>query len=361
MNRQIPFLRSPIVLAPIAGPGTPELTAAVADAGAFAFLASPYSAPDAIRRDVERIRELTDKPFGINLFVESELQQIEDDVLHQADARLDTYRDELGIAHHERPARPPAHYREQIEAVLEARPQAFSFTFGIPDAGTIAALKEAGIYTIGTATSVEEARALEEAGIDAVCAQGAEAGGHRGSFLNDGANVLIGTLALVPQVVDAVTIPVIAAGGIGDGRGVAAVLALGATAAQLGTAFLLAPEAGTSPAYRAALIRASARDTVITKAFSGKAARGIANRVTQELSDESLRAPYPYQNALTRDIRNAAAKQDRAEYLSLWAGQASALAREERAAQIVRRLLIEAREASVQAATALETIPITQG
>jgi nitronate monooxygenase len=241
-----------------------------------------------------------------------------------------------------------------MRVVLETRPRAFSFTLGIPPDDTIAEMKRAGIFTIGTATSVEEAVALKEAGIDAICAQGAEAGGHRGTFLHREALPLIGTIALVPQVVDAVDVPVIAAGGIGDGRGIAAVLALGACAAQIGTSFLRATEAGTAQAYREALRGSSAAQTIITEAFSGKPARGIANRVTRELGDPRERALYPYQNTLTRDVRNAAASRGRAEFLSLWAGQAFPLAQDAPAARIIESMLAQMRAALKDALAASE-------
>ncbi len=342
---KIPFLESAIVLAPIAGPGTPELTAAAANAGAFAFLPCAYSDGARMRRDIEKVRELTSRPFGVNLFVEGALPDVDPQALEAANRRLNRYRHELGIAEVQQPARPPENYEQQIEVLLEARPRAFSFVFGIPSAGVLATCRDAGIYTIGTATSVEEALALEAAGVDAICAQGAEAGGHRGWFLTEKALPLIGTLSLVPLIVDAVQIPVIASGGIGDGRGIAAVLTLGAEAAQLGTAFLLAREAATPAAYRRALAERSSSETVITKAFSGRPARAIANRMTVELADGKDIAPFPFQNAITREVRNAAAAQERAEFLSLWAGQAFPLIREEPAAATVSRLLEETGEA----------------
>lgn len=333
------------MLAPLGGPGTVELTAAACNARAFGSLACQYSDPERMRSDIERLRTLTDKPFAVNLFVDVPPPAVTQEELLRAERRLDAYRDELGIPHRDSPPQPPAYHEEQMRAVLETRPRAFSFTLGIPPAGAIAELKDAGIFTIGTATTVEEAVALEEAGIDAVCAQGSEAGGHRGTFLHREMLPLIGTLALVPQIVDATGVPVIAAGGISDGRGIAAALALGACAAQIGTAFLRAAEASTATAYREVLRTASAADTVITEAFSGKPARGIANRVTRELATPDDRAPYPYQNTMTRDIRTAAAAKGRAEFLSLWAGQAFPLAHDAPAAAIIETLLAETQTA----------------
>ena len=345
MNRTIAFFETPLVLAPLGGPGTVELTAAACNAGAFGFLACQYSDPERMRNEIARLRSLTVKPFGVNLFMEDDPPAVDAVELQRADRRLDGYRDELRIPHRPSPPLPPTYHEEQVRVVLEKRPRAFSFTLGIPPKAVIAELKDAGIFTIGTATTVEEAVALEDAGIDAVCAQGAEAGGHRGTFLHRETLPLIGTFALVPQVVKAVRVPVIAAGGIADGRGIAAVLTLGACAAQLGTIFLLADEAGTAPAYRDALKRGSSSDTVVTEVFSGKPARGIGNRMTRELSNPAERAPYPFQNTLTRDIRNAAAAQGRADFLSLWAGQAFPLARSAPAAQIIDSLLLQLRDA----------------
>jgi nitronate monooxygenase len=328
---------TPIILAPIAGPGTPELTAAVCDAGGFGFLASPYSAPEKIHADVARIRSLTKKPFGINLFVQPELPPADDAMLERAHERLRPYLRELGIDTSEI-ARPTNVYAAQIEAVIEEKPAVFSFTFGIPSVDILARFRKAGIATMGTATTVEEARALEEAGVDCICAQGAEAGGHRGTFIGDAREGAVGTMSLVPLVVDVVKIPVIAAGGIADARSVRAVLALGAVAASIGTAFLRAHEAGTSAPYRERLANASSSDTVLTKAFSGRYARGIANRFTREMEHESNIAPTPYQNALTTELRKVSAQQGNREFLSLWAGQSFPMAREASAAEIIAQL-----------------------
>jgi nitronate monooxygenase len=224
--------------------------------------------------------------------------------------------------------------------LLEERVPVFSFTFGIPPREMLDACRKASIATMGTATTVAEARALEAAGVDLICAQGAEAGGHRGTFDRDAEPALIGTLALVPQIVDAVRAPVIAAGGIMDGRGFAAALALGASAASLGTAFLGCPEAGTAVPYREALREARDEGTVITRAFSGRAARGLANRFTREMAGAPL-APFPVQNALTREIRAAAARAGDAGLLSLWAGQGAPLLREMPAGQLVAQILRE--------------------
>jgi nitronate monooxygenase len=349
----LPFLDLPIVLAPMGGSATVELVAAVSNAGGFGILPCAYLTAEQIAAQTAALADKTSRPFGVNVFVEQPPYEADEAVLAHAHERLRPYREELGIPHPERPAVPPDRYHDQIEAILRARPAVFTFTFGIPDAQTMRRFRDAGIFTVGTATTVDEALALKAAGADGVFAQGSEAGAHRGTFLAPVEASLVGTLALVPQVVDATGLPVIAAGGIGDGRGVAAVLALGAEAASLGTSFLLAGESGIAPAYRALLASESARGTVLTRAFSGRTARGIANRVIADLADPDDIAPYPFQNAMTRDIRTAAGEQGRAEFLSLWAGQAARLAKAKPAAEIVADLMREARAAARASVAAL--------
>ncbi|HEX3463621.1 MAG TPA: nitronate monooxygenase [Candidatus Elarobacter sp.] len=349
----LPFLDLPIVLAPMGGSATVELVAAVSNAGGFGILPCAYLTAEQIAAQTQALREATSRPFGVNLFVEHPPYEADDAVLARVHERLRAYRDELGIPHPERPAAPPDRYHAQIEAILRAKPAVFTFTFGIPDAQTLRRFRDAGIFTIGTATTVAEALALKDAGVDGVFAQGSEAGAHRGTFLAPVEDSLVGTLALVPQVVDATGLPVFAAGGIGDGRGVAAVLALGATAAALGTSFLLAAESGIAPAYRAVLASEAAARTVLTRAFSGRTARGISNRVIEEFADPGDIAPYPFQNAMTRDIRTAAGERGRAEFLSLWAGQAARLAKAKPAGEIVADLMREARAAARTAVAAL--------
>ena len=232
----------------------------------------------------------------------------------------------------------------QLAAALESGASVFSFTFGILPADAIAAIKRRGMFLAGTATTVEEAVALEKAGVDVVVTQGSEAGGHRGTFAGDFEAAMIGTISLVPQVADAVSVPVIASGGIMDGRGIAAALALGASAVQMGTAFLTCEEAGIPDAYKEAILRAREHETRLTRAFSGRPARGIINRFMMEIErGASVDAilPFPLQNALTRPLRNAAAKQGKAEYLSLWAGQGVRLARRQSARELVERLVRE--------------------
>ncbi len=347
------FLEVPIVQAPMAGASTPELVAAVSNAGGLGSLALGFTEPAQIAPLVARVRALTARPFALNLFVDTS-QPVTAEVLQRAHDRLRPFREELGLPHPPAPAVALLDARAQYEAVLAERPAVFSFTFGVPPADVLERCRAAGIVTIGTANTVAEAVALERAGVDVVCAQGFEAGGHHGSFGQPVEFSQIGTLALVPQVVDAVGVPVLAAGGIGDGRGVAAVLALGAAAAQVGSAFLRADEAGTADVVRAVLGSPAARRTSITTVFSGRTARGVHNAFMDALAAVGDVAPYPYQHWLTRDIRTAAAQQGRTEYVSMWAGQAVGLGRALPAAAIVAELLGEAERAARSADASLD-------
>lgn len=338
----------PIFGAPMGGgPSTPALAAAVSNAGGLGSLAGGYLTPAAIEAEIRETRQRTEKPFAINLFTLDEPPVPPDEAIEAANRALDRYRDELQIPHAARPAKFSEKYEEQAEVILAAKPALFSFTFGIPPRALLDRFRAAGIVTMGTATNAAEALALRDAGVDAICAQGAEAGGHRGTFLGSREEGLIGTFALVPLIAQAVDLPVVAAGGIMNGDGIAAALALGADAVALGTAFLLTPEAGTSAPYRAAL-RERTRSTAITRSFSGRDARGLDNRFLHEFE---ATLEYPYQNALTRDVRAAAAKAGRSEFLSLWAGQAYALAAEEPAAEVMARLVAETERAIARLAS----------
>lgn len=335
-------IRHPLIQAPMAGGATtPELVAAVSNAGALGSFAAATLAPAAIRDGVARVRELTDRPFNVNLFILDE-QAPSDTEVARAQARLDPLRAELGLPPGGRPARFCEDNKAQIETVLELAPPVVSFTFGILDAATVARFHAAGSLVMGTATTVAEARAWQAVGADLVCAQGCEAGGHRGSFLGDPQQACLGLMALLPQVAAAVNIPVVAAGGLMDGRGIAASLLLGAQAAQLGTAFLCCPESGIPAIWKEAIRNARDDSTRLTRAFSGRYARGIANDFMRRFAAEEALVPaYPVQNALTGDIRQAALRQGRSEYLSLWAGQGAALARSLPAAELVQTLMAE--------------------
>ena len=230
----------------------------------------------------------------------------------------------------------------QFAVVIEERPPVVSFAFGVLPPAAMTAAKAAGILTLGTATNVAEAVELEATGVDLVCAQGAEAGGHHGSWRAPAASSLIGTMALVPLVCDAVTVPVVAAGGIMDGRGVAAALCLGAGAVQMGTAFMLCPEAGTAPPHRRAIRAATETDIAVTAEVTGKLARGVRNELMEQLRGAAV-PPYPVMNALTSELRRASAARDDAELMSLWCGQAPRLATTSTAAEVIQSIAADLR------------------
>lgn len=345
-------IEHPILLAPMAGgPSTPELAAAVSNAGGLGALAGGYLPPEAIREAIRKTRALTSRPFAVNLFAPTPREAPSAADLERARRAVAPFRAEVGLPDAGAPGPLPS-FEEELQVVLDERVAALSFTFGALSSEEVAALARTGAMVMGTATSVREARALEAAGCHAVVAQGGEAGGHRGTFLGPPERGLAGTLALVPQIVDAVRLPVVAAGGIMDGRGIAAAFALGAQAVSLGTAFLGAPESGASRAYKDALLTRTDDDpTTLTRAFSGRLARGLRNRFTEEMASAPV-LPFPLQNALTQELRREAAKAGKPDLLSLWAGQAVPLARVRPAGDLVRDLVRETEEAVARLAGA---------
>jgi len=332
----------PIVQAGMAGgPTTPDLVASVCEAGALGTLGAGYLTPQAMRQAIREIRAKTKRPFAVNLFVPEHPIASETDIEHMHQA-LSVYRQALGMDNHTYIASRAVAFAAQVDVLEEENVPIFSFTFGIPEPGVLARLRKIGIVCIGTATTVREALCLQDAGVDAVVCQGSEAGGHRGTFASPFASALIGTMSLVPQIVDAVHIPVIASGGIADGRGLIAAHALGADGVQMGTAFLTATESGAHDAYKSAVLETAAEDTLITTAFSGKPARGIANLFMKTFSQSELQPlPYPIQNDLTREIRQEAAKQSETAYMSLWAGQSARLSQRISAAEIIAQVCTE--------------------
>jgi nitronate monooxygenase len=325
----------PILQAPMATAATPELAAAVSEVGGLGALGSAMLAPDELPRQAAAVRELTDRPFQLNFFCHAP-PEIDADAAARARESFGPVYEELGLGEPPQPFDPGIAFDEaRLEALLEIRPAAVSFHFGLPGADALAAIREAGMRVLASATTVAEAQRVEQAGVDAVVAQGTEAGGHRGSFLVAGDDGPVGTLALVPQVVDAVGIPVIAAGGIADARQLAAVLALGAGAAQIGTAFLACPESGIPDAFRERLRHATADGTTLTRSLSGRPARALRNRATDEL--EAV-LPYPAQMSLYMPVRTAAVEGDPSAFQALFAGQSAALARELPAGELARSL-----------------------
>ena len=321
----------PIVLGPFGGLSSVELTAAVSELGGLgSFGLYGYDA-GRIAETAAALRAATDRPFNLNVWLPltdaPTDAPFDRDAYDRTVAALRPFFDEVRLPV---PTEPPAAYlppfAEQWAAVLEARPAVASFVFGVPPTDVVESARARGIRLVGTATSVDEAVALDASGVDAIVATGLEAGGHRVSFLREPEQSLIGSIALVPQVVDAVAVPVIAAGGIADRRGVAAALALGASGVQVGTAFLRTRQSAANDAHRAAIGDTAAHETVLTRAMSGRLARGRLNRAIREIEASGAIAPFPVQNWLTGRFRAEAGRQGRGDLQSLWMGQAAPLA-----------------------------------
>ncbi|MBV9954157.1 MAG: nitronate monooxygenase [Pseudolabrys sp.] len=330
----------PIVLAPMAGgTGTPQLVAAVSNAGGLGSWGGAYSTPQQILDAARAIRALTSKPFAINLFAGGYEPERTVDPAPMLALLGDIHR-ELGLTAPVLPPNPRSPFDDQLAAVIEARPAVFSFTFGLPDADAFARLRRAEIVTCGTATTVEEGKRLAEAGVDSIAAQGEEAGAHRGTFINSFKASMVPMRALTRGLLKETRAPVIASGGIMDGREIAEVLGMGAVAGQLGTAFVACPESGAPQAYKDAILAARSDDTDITRVFSGRPARGLRNRFMAVAREEWI-LPFGQQNDLTRPMRGEAGKQGKADYLSLWAGRGVAQARSMPAAELVRTLVAE--------------------
>jgi nitronate monooxygenase len=344
---KFPALRHPIVQAPLAGgPSTPELAAAVSEAGGLGMLAAGYLSAERVAADLRRARELTSAPLGVNVFY-----LVEAPVDQQAVAQY-ARRIEEAAARHGVELGTPRFEDDQLEAKLELlvaeRPAIVSFTFGCPSAAVVQRLHDASVGVWVTVTDVAEATQAASVGADALVVQGVEAGGHRASFVDRDGVGEVGLLPLLRLVARATDLPLVAAGGIADGYGVAAVLAAGAVAAQIGSALMRAPEAGTSAPHRDALAHGEGR-TRVTRAFSGRRARGIVNRFMEE-HDEAAPAAYPHVHHLTSSLRAAARKAGDADVINLWAGEAYALAEEAPAGELVARWSREAREALAAAA-----------
>jgi nitronate monooxygenase len=328
-------LTVPIVQAPLAGgPSTPALAAAVSNAGGLGFLAAGYKTADAVAEDVAAVRGASDEPFGINVFVPGPVGDADAVARYAA-----TLQDEAGPLGE--PRRDDDDWDAKLGLLHTTCPAVASFTFGCPSTETISALQDDGIAVWITVTTPVEGRTAAAAGVDALVVQGAEAGGHRGSF-DDALPGTIGLQALLQLVRAETKLPLIATGGIMSGAGIAAVLAAGATAAQLGSALMLAPEAGTSGPHRAKL--AGEGETALTRAFSGRTARGIVNRFQRE-HDADAPSAYPEVHHLTAPLRAAARTRGDAEAINLWAGQAHALAQARPAAELVQELAASARAA----------------
>ncbi|HWP77518.1 MAG TPA: nitronate monooxygenase [Methylomirabilota bacterium] len=337
----------PIVQAPMAGgPTTPELVAAVSAAGALGSFGHAYAAADAMRADAAAVRARTARPFNLNLFVAPVAAEAPLEQQRAAIAAVRPLFERHGLAVPERVPPPYApDLATQLEAVCDLRPAVCTIHLGDLSPAVLARIRGLGIRLGSAATSVREARHLEGLGADFIIAQGGEAGGHRGTFLGPWEQAMTGTLALVRQIVRAVRVPVVAAGGIMDGAGVAAVLALGAQAAQLGTAFVVCPESGAPAPHKKAIAQMDGDETTITRAFSGKPARGVRNQFIEAAERERWPLlPFPAHGKLTAPLRQASARAGSPDLFSAWSGQAGSLARPLPAAELVRVLVDEARE-----------------
>ncbi|KTD42132.1 NAD(P)H-dependent flavin oxidoreductase [Legionella parisiensis] len=336
-------LKFPIIQAPMAGgPTTPELVAAVSNAGGLGSLGAGYMTPAEIRQALKMIRKLTDKPFAVNLFIPEEHYATAAQIQHScADIKASCHELNIEI---QPVAKPYAQsFEEQMKVILEEKIPVFSYAFGLLDSVGISELKKNHTILIGTATTLAEAHALEESGIDAIVAQGSEAGGHRGTFIGKAEDGLIGLFSLIPQFVDQIKIPIIAAGGIMDGRGIVAATVLGAAGIQMGTAFLSCFESGIPDAYKHALLTQQQDNTVLTRVFSGKLARGIRNQFIERMEARKVNVlDYPIQNALTSVMRKKAKEQSNIDFMSMWAGQSAQLCRNTSANELVRALVLEA-------------------
>lgn len=337
-------LRVPIIQAPMAGgPSSPELVAAVSAAGALGSFGFAITQPEDMKKQAAAVRARTERPFCVNLIVAPQPAPV--DAVHQsaALAALGPWYAELGLPPPE-PARAPyaPELESQLAVVAEIRPAVFTAHLGEIEEEWVRRFKRLGIRVGASATCVAEAERAEALGFEFVTAQGAEAGGHRGTYLRDPREALTGTLALTRLLVRAVKIPVVAAGGIMDGEGITAVLSLGAQAAQLGTAFIPCPESGAPEVHKQAILAAREDDTRITEKFSGKPARGIANRFLREAEAKHFpHIAHPAQNSLTGRLRAASAKTGSPDFYALWAGQAAPLARALPAADLIERLEAE--------------------
>jgi nitronate monooxygenase len=324
-------LQYPIIQGPLGGLSSQRLTAAVSNYGGLGSFGAHGYKPEAIRKVIREIKSLTSKPFAMNLWVSMEdegASSSTEEAFHRSFEPLAKHIESVGG---EKPSyRPyePIRFEDQVQVLLDEGISAFSFIYGIPSGPILDEFRRKGVVLIGTATTVDEAIALEQAGVDVIAASGFESGGHRGSFLRPSEDSLTGTMALTPQVVDAVKVPVVAAGGIADARGVVAAFALGAEGVQLGTAFLACEESGANALHRSALLSGQAKHTALTRGFTGRLARGIKNRLLDELNQKDIEIlPYPLQRALVRNLSIPAEKAGRSELLPLWAGQSANLSR----------------------------------
>lgn len=338
----------PIIQGPLGGLSSQRLTATVSNFGGLGSFGAHSLAPEEIKDVIAEIRSLTARPFAMNLWVSMEdegARTSDESAFNRSLAPLAVHLAALGAPRPVYKPYSPKRFEDQARVLLDAKVPAFSFIYGIPPKEVLDECRHRGIAIIGTATTVDEAIALEEACVDVVAASGLEAGGHRGSFLRPSEDSLVGAIALIPQVVDAVKLPVVAAGGIADARGIVAAFALGASGVQMGTAFLTCEESGSSPNHRKALLTREAGATALTRGFTGRLARGIKNQLLDELNRKGAEIlPYPLQRALVRNLSIPAEKAGRWELLPLWAGQSARLSRCEDVNAFLSNLVMQVSE-----------------
>ena len=338
-------IQYPIIQGPLGGLSTQRLTATVSNFGGLGSFGAHGLSPSAIKDVIAEIRALTAKPFAINLWVSMEdegARTSSSDAFARCLAPLAGHIRALGGALPTYKPYTPIKFEDQVRVVLDAKVPAFSFIYGIPPKEILDECRAQGILTIGAATTPDEAIVLEQAGVDVIAASGFEAGGHRGSFLRAADESLTGTFSLVPQVADAVSVPVVAAGGITDARGIVASFALGAEGVQIGTAFLACEESGAIAAHRQAILSGNARRTGLTRGFTGRLARGIHNQLLEELNRPGVEIlPYPLQRSLVRNLSVLANKAAKPEFLPLWAGQSASLSRHNDAKALLQTLVSE--------------------
>lgn len=334
----------PIIQGPFGGGiSSAKMVSTVSNAGGLGSYGAYHLLPEEIEEVNAGIKKLTNKPYAINLWVrdvdtDNKSFSVED--YERLKAAFKPFFDELKIPLPERPGPAASKFEKQAETILRIKPPVFSFVFGIPSEEIIKECKKQKIVTIGTATTLDEAIALENAQVDLIVATGFEAGGHRPSFLNSADESLTGTFALIPQIADKINIPVIAAGGIADARGIVAALTLGASAVQIGTAFLACEESNASPEHRQALFSKRARYSTLTRAFSGRLARGLQGKISEAIKETKV-APFPLQRIFMGSLQKAAHEQNRPDLLTFTAGQIAPIMKHKKATELFNSLVLE--------------------
>lgn len=338
-------IKYPILSGPMGGGfSTPELLAAVSNAGGLGSFGAYTLDPDQILAADKIIRTQTNKPYNINLWasdVDESLADYPTESIEKVKQLFKPYFDELGIPLPDLNANIPSRFLHQVEAIFEIRPAVFSFIFGIPPKEILDECRRMGIRTVGAATTLDEALALEEAKVDAIVAAGFEAGGHRPSFLRPAQDSLTGTFTLIQQLKASIKTPVIAAGGIVDAKGITAALTLGADAVQLGTAFLATDESNATPLHRAKLFSEESNYTVLSKSLTGRMGRLIRNRISNEIKQETEVLPFPLQSRLVGQLKAAALTQGKTDLINFWSGQNTAGLKHTKASDLMQALISE--------------------